>query len=85
MIDDFSELELVGKEEKSISDKYAYFSLLNITGTARGITIKDALYPLENAEITQEYQYGVSNEVLSGKTALVSVSEGNLLLVKVWK
>ena len=85
MIDDFSELELVGKEEKSISDNYAYFSLLNITGTARGITIKDALYPLENAEITLEYQYGVSNEVLPGKTALVSVSEGNLLLVKVWK
>ena len=85
MLDDYSELELVGQEEKSISDRYAFFSLLNISGTACGITIKDALYPLENAEITQEYQYGVSNEVPSGKTARVTVNKGNLLLVKVWK
>lgn len=85
MLDDFSEMQLVGKEEVQIEDRYAYFSLLNITGSARGITIKNAKYPLENAEITQEYQFGISNEVLPGKTATVCVEEGELLLVKVWK
>ena len=84
MLDDYSEMQLVGKKEALITDDYAYFSLLNITGAARGITIKDAKYPLENAEIKQDYQYGISNEVLKGKTSKVSVQEGYLLLIKIW-
>lgn len=86
IIDDYSEIEIVSDRcEKPciIDDSYVYFSLINISGTARGVTIRGAKYPLENAEITCEYQYGVSNEVLSGCTAEVSVGEGRLLLVKV--
>ena len=85
MLDDFSELEIVGSEAAQISDDYAYFSLLNITGKARGITIQNAAYNLENAEITTEYQYGVSNEPLKNKIATVQVDDGELLLIKVWK
>ena len=84
MLDDYSEMQIAGKKEVLITDSYAYFSLLNITGHASGITIKNAKYPLENAEIKQEYQYGISNEVLKGKTATVSVQEGCLLLIKDW-
>ena len=40
-------------------------------------------YPLDGAEITCEYQYGVSNEVLPGKTAKISVRDGKLLLIKI--
>ena len=82
IIDDYSEMEIVSKEPAFIDDSYAFFSLLNITGTAKGVTIKNAKYPLDNAEITCEYQYAVSNEVLSGKTAEVSVQNGKLLLIK---
>lgn len=70
-------------DEVSIEDKYPFFSLLNITGCARGITIRDAKYPLDGAEITCEYQYGVSNEVLPGRTAKISVRDGKLLLIKI--
>ena len=84
MLDDFSEMQIVGEDEVKITDDYAYFSLLNITGTARKINIRNAKYPLENSEISTEYQFGVSNEVLPGKTATVSVNEGELLLVKLW-
>lgn len=83
MIDDYSEMEIVSKEPAFIEDRYAYFSLLNITGLAEGVTIRDAKYPLENASITCEYQYGISNEPLPGKTARVSVDNGRLLLIKV--
>ena len=83
IIDDYSEMEIVSKEPAHIDDSYAYFSLLNITGTAKDITIENAKYPLENGEITCEYQYGISNEVLSGRTTKVFVREGNLLLIKV--
>lgn len=83
IIDDYSEMEIVSKEPAFIEDRYAYFSLLNITGLAEGVTIRDAKYPLENASITCEYQYGISNEPLPGKTARVSVDNGRLLLIKV--
>ena len=83
IIDDYSEMEIVVKEPAYIDDSYAYFSLLNISGTAKGITIENAKFPLVNAEITCEYQYGISNEVLPGRIAKIFVSEGKLLLIKV--
>lgn len=82
-LDDFSEMQIVSGQPAQIEDRYAYFSLLNISGTAQGITIKNAKYPLDKAEIICEYQYGISNEVLPGKTAVVTVDQGRLLLVKV--
>ena len=53
---------------------------LQVTGAYK---IRGAKYPLEGAEITCEYQYGVSNEVLPGQTAVVTVGQGRLLLIKV--
>ena len=82
IIDDYSQMEIVSKKAALIDDSYAFFSLLNITGVAEGVTIRNAKYPLDNAEITCEYQYAVSNEVVSGKTAEVSVQNGRLLLIK---
>ena len=86
IIDDYSEMEIVSDRCEMpciIDDSYVYFSLINISGTARGVNIRGAKYTLENAEITCEYQYGVSNEVLPGCTAEVIVGEGKLLLIKV--
>lgn len=83
MIDDFSEMQIVSSETVFVDSSYSYFSLLNITGEAEGITEKNVKYPLENAKITCEYQYGISNEVLPGKTAEISVGKGKALLIKV--
>jgi len=82
IIDDYSEMEIVSNKTAYVPDGYPFFSLLNISGTAKGVTIRNAKYPLTDAEITCEYQYGVSNEVLSGKTAEITVKTGRLLLIK---
>ena len=82
-VDDYSEMEIVSSESVFIEDLYPFFSLLNITGEAEGVTIRNAKYPLEDASIECEYQYAVSNEVLTGKTAEVSVAKGRLLLIKI--
>ena len=82
IIDDYSEMELVSTAPAHVDDSFAFFSLINITGIARVITIENAKYPLNNGEITCSYQYGVSNEVLPGKRAKISVNEGKLLLIK---
>ena len=70
------------EKKVQIPPRYPFFSLLNISGTAEGVTIKNAKYPLDNAAIQCDYQYGVSNEVLPGKTAEVTVAKGELLLIK---
>lgn len=82
IVDDYSEMQIVSDKPAYISDEYQYFSLLNISGEAKDIHIENAKYILNGAEITCEYQYGVSNEVLPGQTARVSVGKGRLLLIK---
>ena len=81
-VDDFSEISVV-TDKAEVSGEFPYFSLLNVTGPCRGVSIKDALYPLDGAELTTEYPLGISNEPLPGKTAVITVKEGRALLVKV--
>lgn len=83
MVDDYTEMTVVGKEPQYVDDCFPYFSLINIFGNATGISVKNAKYPLENAVITCDYQYGISNRALKGKRAEVSVDNGCLLLLKV--
>ena len=71
IIDDYSEMEIVSDKPIYITDDYSFFSLLNITGFAKGIS--------------GEYQYGISNKVLPGETSTVSVTHGKLLLIKIHK
>lgn len=86
ILDDFSEMELLIEKEEPvrIKDNFAFFSLMCVAGDVNGVTIKNAKYPLENSKITSGYQFGISNEVLPGKEALVSLEKGYLLLIKVW-
>jgi len=87
-IDDFSEMEIVsaasGRQGRAtIDDSYPYFSLLNITGEAEGITIRGAKFPLTDGRIDCDYQYAVSNEVLPGQTAEVTITKGRVLLIRI--
>lgn len=85
IIDDYSEMSIVSRTPVEITEDYAFFSLLNIDGSAHGVNEINVKFPLSNAEIPCDYQYGISNEVLPGKIAEVSVNEGRLLLVKTRK
>ncbi len=87
IVDDYSEMTLVGAEPAYIDSSFSYFSLLNIGGNAEGVNIEGAKYTLHDAVISTDYQYGVSNEVAcrsTGRCATVSVARGELLLIKVF-
>ena len=82
IIDDYSEMELVSDKPVLIDGKYPYFSLLNITGCARGITIKGAKYLLENAKLEKSMpSFAISNEVAEN-FAMVSCKKGGLFLIE---
>ena len=93
IVDDYSEIELIASacsEEGSkhpgaarVDDSYPFFSLVAMEGGARGVTIKNAKFNIEDAVIGPEYQYATSNEPLPGKTAEITVDDGRLLLIKI--
>ena len=82
IMDDCSKMCLLtaGKSLR-IDDSGKYFSLIAFDGPARGVTVRGALYPLREAEITAEDPYAVSNEVLPGGMAEVTLREGKLLVI----
>ena len=81
LIDDYSVMQIVGKDPLYIEDTSSYFSVLTVAGDVSGVNIKNAKYPLENATLTCDFQLGISNEVLPGKVAEVSVASGRVLVV----
>lgn len=83
ILDDYSEISVISRTGADVTDDYPFFSLLNITGTAEDITVENAKYNLRGAAIDCGFQYGVSNEVLPGAVAHITVGRGKLLLIKV--
>lgn len=81
-VDDHSEIEVV-TDKAEVDPRFPYFSLLNVTGQCADVTIENALYPLDNGELTVDFPLGVSNEPLPGKTAKITVGKGRTLLVRV--
>lgn len=67
--------------QKSCPHQYRYFSLLPIYGKVQCVTIRNAKYNIENADISLENPFTVSNEFLD-TPASVSIESGALLLIK---
>lgn len=82
IVDDYGDMEIVSRAAQ-VPDTFAYFSLLAVDGPAEGVTVENALYPLQNGRLTGDYPLGVSNEPLPGRTARVTVTRGRLLLIRV--
>lgn len=93
IVDDYSEMEIISSGtdedgrpvagEAKVEDCYPFFSLVAMEGEARGVSIKNAKFELEDASIGPDYQYATSNEVKTGKTAEIKVNNGRLLLIKI--
>lgn len=84
LLDWDSEARLLSDESVTISPdgpRYHYFSLIPLDRTVRGVTLRGAKYPLENATLTRGSTYAVSNEPLDGPLT-VSVASGRLLLIR---
>ena len=84
LLDDYSEMEIVGAAGAEVSDRFPYFSLLAVDGAASEITVTGAKYPLLHARLTAATSLGISNEPLPGQGAKITVGKGRLLLVRVF-
>jgi len=84
LVDDYSEMLIVGnRHSETIDIGFPYFSLVALSGEAKGVSIKGAKLPLEDGIIAPSYQYATSNEVKGSGPACVSVKSGHLLLTRI--
>lgn len=56
-------------------------SLFAMSDRCRGVTVRGALYPLEDAELVNDFPLGVSNEYAADHVE-IAVAEGTLLIVQ---
>lgn len=85
IVDDYSEMEVISNSKSFVDDSFEYFSVLSLEPFAYNVSIKNAKYTLDNAQIDMKYQFAVRNEPLKGKTAMVETQNGTLLIVKIRK
>ncbi len=60
---------------------YRYMSLIAAEKTVKGVSVEGCKYPLDNARLTNKFQFAVSNEI-TGNCALVSVRKGGLYIIE---
>lgn len=84
VLDDFSKMQIVGKNPVFVNKNCRYFSIIPVCGKVKGLNILGAKYPLKNGKVSPEYIYTTSNEVLPEQTAQVSVKKGFVLLVEIF-
>ena len=72
-----------GKIELPAKDN-CYFSVFSLDEKCTGVSETGGFYEIENAELTNDYPIGVSNEFI-GKPVTISVKKGSLLIITTGK
>jgi thiamine pyrophosphokinase len=60
---------------------YKYVSLIAAEEKVKGVSVEGCKYPLDNARLTNKFQFAVSNEIV-GNCALISVKKGGLYIIE---
>lgn len=82
IINNKNEIRLINKKVFLKKDEnYKYISLIPLTSTVEGITLKGFKYPLSNATLEVGHSIGVSNEQIE-ETLEIDLKEGILILIK---
>ncbi|MCP4119626.1 MAG: thiamine diphosphokinase [Desulfobacteraceae bacterium] len=81
IIDDNNEIHLVTESLELEGSPGDHVSLIPLTETVKGVTIKGVDFPLDNAEIPMGSSLGISNR-FSGTSAQISIKNGLLAVTK---
>ncbi len=84
IMDPFCMLTLIQNETVAFQKSMeGYLSLFSLNQAAKGVTIKNMKYELNNAEISNDFPVGISNEFI-GEESEVTVEDGTLLAIVRW-
>lgn len=78
--------QFLGKKANEVlrSQEGGYISIFSYSEKAQGVTLKNLKYEITDAELTNSFPIGVSNEFV-GNEAKISVKKGVLLIAVEWK
>lgn len=81
LIGDGSKVFLIKNESITLQPyPNGYISIFSYSEKSKGVNLKNLKYEIENAELTNAFPIGVSNEFI-GKEAEISVEDGSLLII----
>lgn len=69
-----------GRDPETVQGTLGLVSVFAHTEKAKGVTLRGLKYPLKDAELTNTFPLGISNE-FTGQAAEIRVAEGMLLIV----
>ncbi len=73
---------IIGRKKLTIPrGRHKYLSLVSVTDTCLGVSIKGVFYPLDSVTLTRGYSYAISNEITS-EFAEISILDGKLLVIE---
>ena len=83
ILDSYNKIYLVKENRQLAKDKTygKYISLLPLTTTVEGITLKGFQYPLKNASLSVGLSLGISNEIVE-EIATIELKEGILIVIE---
>jgi thiamine pyrophosphokinase len=81
IVDEKNEIHVVKDRVELTGTPGDLVSLIPLTGTVRGVTLRGLSYPLEGHTLTMGTTLGISN-YFSESRAYISVASGTLLIVR---
>ncbi|MCD7820637.1 MAG: thiamine diphosphokinase [Clostridiales bacterium] len=84
LLDECNEIRYLAPGRISIANTplFCYIGIIPLDRTLRGVTLRGVKYPVTDATFRRDATLGVSNEILPGQTAEITVKEGCALLVR---
>lgn len=78
-------LFLIRNETREFHEGFAgRFSMFAVEPCVKGVTVRGMKYEIEDAELTNDFPIGCSNEITAGRKASVTVGDGTVLAVVGW-
>lgn len=84
LLDEDNEVRFVGPGTYEIRNapRYQYLSLLPLDERLTGVSMRGVRYCVEDCSFLRTRTLGVSNEILDGKTARITIGSGRGLLIR---
>lgn len=84
LVDGMNEIRFLPAGETRVENvpPYRYLGLLPLDRVLKGVSLRGVKYPLEGRDVRRGSSLTVSNEILPGQAAEITVREGGALLVR---
>lgn len=84
LLDECNEIQFLAPGQYHLKNRpwYKYFGLIPLDAEVTGVTLTGVKYPLDRFTLHRGSTRSISNEILPGQTAEISIESGHVLLIR---